>query len=287
MKDNMNNNGAVDPALAASITREASTQTYFTIQLLADRPLKADAYRAYAYFRWLDDRLDDYSGDPEAPTALVERQKRLLKQAYAGELPAGVAPEEKLLFALVRNRMRPNNGLQSYIHHMLAVMSFDARRRGRLVSGSELDDYSWHLATAVTEALHFFVGHDKASPVTDNRYQAATGAHIAHMLRDTLEDYTLGYFNIPAEFLLQHRIDPGDVDSDSYRLWVASRVDLARRCFQAGREYLAGVESLRCRLAARLYMVRFERLLDVIEADGFNIRPGYKKRTLLTAGIGI
>jgi phytoene/squalene synthetase len=44
--------------LAPSITKAASKQTYYTIRLLADRARVADAYRAYAYFRWVDDVLD-------------------------------------------------------------------------------------------------------------------------------------------------------------------------------------------------------------------------------------
>ena len=44
--------------LAASITRAASKQTYYTVRFLVDRGRVADAYRAYAYFRWVDDTLD-------------------------------------------------------------------------------------------------------------------------------------------------------------------------------------------------------------------------------------
>jgi len=44
-----------DRALAATITRTASKQTYYTIRFLVDAGLVEDAYRAYAYFRWVDD----------------------------------------------------------------------------------------------------------------------------------------------------------------------------------------------------------------------------------------
>ena len=44
--------------LASVITKAASRQTYYTIRLLVDRPLVDDAFRAYAYFRWVDDVLD-------------------------------------------------------------------------------------------------------------------------------------------------------------------------------------------------------------------------------------
>jgi hypothetical protein len=52
---------------AASITKVASKQTYYTIRLLVDRERVEDAYRAYGYFRWVDDTLNAVSGsDPEA-----------------------------------------------------------------------------------------------------------------------------------------------------------------------------------------------------------------------------
>ena len=52
----MKNNSA--STLATSITKSASTQTFYTIRTLVDRELIPDAYRAYAYFRWVDDTLD-------------------------------------------------------------------------------------------------------------------------------------------------------------------------------------------------------------------------------------
>ena len=45
-------------ALAATITKAASKQTYYTIRLFVDRGRVEDAYRAYGYFRWVDDVLD-------------------------------------------------------------------------------------------------------------------------------------------------------------------------------------------------------------------------------------
>ena len=54
----MMNNITPQETLATSITKAASKQTYYTIRFLADRERVADAYRAYAYFRWVDDTLD-------------------------------------------------------------------------------------------------------------------------------------------------------------------------------------------------------------------------------------
>src|SRR3972149_6238623 len=79
-------------ALARSITRSANGHAYATIQLLGDRRRVGDAFRAYAYFRWLDDRLD--LGDLDGPQAraFLARQRALIGAAYRGETTAGGGP---------------------------------------------------------------------------------------------------------------------------------------------------------------------------------------------------
>jgi len=191
--------GNHDPSLAASITRAASEHTYYTIRFLVDRDLIPNAYRAYGYFRWVDDQLDQAGIGRSERIAFVKRQKMLIDRCYQRERPTHLADEETMLVDLIRGDLEKNSGLQSYIRNMLAVMSFDAQRRGHLISQEELTGYTRYLATAVTEALHYFIGHSCQSPQDGTRYLAASAAHIAHMLRDTLEDIQTGYFNIPIE----------------------------------------------------------------------------------------
>jgi phytoene/squalene synthetase len=270
-------------ALAAAITRAASKQSFYTIRFLVDRDRVGAAYRAYAYFRWLDDWLDQGEREPVERLAFVRRQRQLVARLYQGERPAGLDAHEQLLADLIAGDEEPDSGLQMYIRYLMAVMLFDAGRRGRLLWRDELAQYSRWLATAVTEALHYFIGHDQAAPRGPRRYLAATGAHIAHMLRDTAEDVAAGYYNAPRELLERHAIGPQEIDSRTYRHWVKERVRLARACFAAGREHLAGVENGRCRLAGYAYMARFEGVLATIEADGFRLRPSYGDRRPVAA----
>jgi phytoene/squalene synthetase len=273
--------------LAPSITRKASSQTYYTIQLLADRDLTQNAYRTYGYFRWLDDRLDQDDMDRDERMAFVVRQKVLIERCYRNEQPGYLIDEEEMVVELIASDRRCCSGLHAYIHNMMAVMAFDARRRGQLISQDELSSYTHWLAVGVTEAMHYFIGHDCYSPHTRARYLAVTAAHITHMLRDTLDDVQAGYFNIPREVLEQHAINPGDVSSDAYRQWVQSRVQLARGYFNAGRDYLDQVESARCRMAGYAYIARFETVLDTIERDGYLLRAGYPEDVDLSAGAKI
>lgn len=262
-------------ALSSSITRAASSQTYYTIRLLVDRGQVANACRAYAYFRWVDDWLDGPTRQKSERAAFVDRQTALIENCYRGVCTLDVSAEEQMLVDLIRSDSVGGSGLASYIKNMMSVMAFDSERRGRLISQAELNAYERLLAVSVTEALHHFIGHDQAAPLTAGRYLAAAGAHITHMLRDTWEDIPTGYFNIPAEFLEMHGIAPSDVESVPYRVWVKSRVELARRYFQAGRDYLTQVRNPRCRLAACAYMARFEIVLDMIERDGYVLRRDY------------
>src|SRR5262249_5244598 len=153
------------------------------------------------YFRWVDDQLDLSLFHQEERLAFLKRQQALIDCGYDREWPGTIAAEEQMLFDLIASDNLPDSGLQAYIRHMMAVMAFDGERRGRQISQDELTAYSNHLAVAVTEALHYFIGHNDPAPLCHERYLAATGAHIVHMLRDTFEDAEAGYFNIPSEVL--------------------------------------------------------------------------------------
>ena len=294
--------GAPPTTLAAAMTRDASRQSYLTIRWLADRAYRADAFALYAYFRWLDDTLDERLVDWDQRLTFVARQRHLLAQAVDGATPTDLSPEEALLVGLVRGDHASSGGgidtpdgrtdsrtdsLLLSLRSMLDVMEFDARRRGRPVAQQELDDYTRDLAVAVTEALHHCIGRGQGSPHDETRYVAVTGAHVAHMLRDLAEDLASGYLNLPAELLVDGNVSLEDLQAPALRDWVRDRVELARSCFATGRRYLAGVENARCRLAGHAYIARFEWVLDAVERDGYRLRAGYPERGTLRGGLTI
>ena len=272
-------------SLAASITKSASKQTYYTIRFFVDRDRVADAYRAYGYFRWVDDVIDEAGGSRAERTAFAYRQQALLVSCYRGELPEDLCEEEWMLVDLVRNDIEKNSGLQAYLRNMMDVMLFDAQRRGHAISQIELHEYSRKLGKAVTEALYYFIGYSDPSPRHEARYLAVTAAHITHMLRDATEDAESGYYNIPREYLATRDIMPNDVTSQAYREWVCGRVQLARWYFQLARECTAQVKNFRCRLAGFAYTARFEWMLEAIERDNYCLRSEYPERKSLLAGL--
>jgi phytoene/squalene synthetase len=281
----MNGKNNLSHVLAAEITRSASKQTYYIIRFFVDRELINDAYRAYGYFRWVDDVLDIEPGAKFGKISFVKRQKLLLEACYRGEAPDDLCPEEWMLFDLVRNDTEKNSGLQTYLRNMMEIMDFDTQRRNQVISQAELSEYSRKLAMGVTEAMHYFIGHNHPTPAHEDRYLAVTAAHITHMLRDALEDTDIGYFNIPSEYLQSKGIKPYDVESLAYREWVCERVQLASSYFKIGKEYIAHIKSLRCRLAGYAYIARFEWVLRAIEHDNYCLKPDYSGRKSLGASL--
>lgn len=120
--------------LATSITRAASKQTYYTFRFLAERSHVQDACHAYAYFRWVDDLLDSNSGTQQSKLAFIDRQSRLLEACYRKEPQPVACPEEQMLVDLIASDTEEFSGLQIYLRNMMAVMSFDVHRRGRVIT---------------------------------------------------------------------------------------------------------------------------------------------------------
>lgn len=263
--------------LARVITQASSKQSYYTARLMVDQDLEIDCYRAYAYFRWVDDVVDIKCLNREARLAFIRRQKDLVERLYCAEYPPDLTPEEEIIADLIHNDRGECYRLRSYIRNFLAIIEFDADRKGRLITQSELNWYANTLGKAVTDGIQYFVCNGHRYPESENRYLAATGAHVVHMLRDLLEDVPEGYINIPAEEITTHNIDIQKPESEPFRTWVKSRVELARQYFAEGKKYLDELSVLRCRIVGYWYCARFETLLDTIEADGYVLKPSYPK----------
>ena len=264
--------------LARSITWASSKQSYITARLLADPDLADDCLRAYAYFRWADDTVDITLHTLEARTAFIARQKSLIDRLYRHEDVSDLSPEERMLADLIAHDRGLNSGLRSFIYNFMAVIEFDAYRRGRRISQRELAGYTACLGTAVMDGLLYFIHNGHPYARTPDRNLAVIGAHLTHMLRDTLEDLPAGFINIPSEEIQAHQIDLQDPSSSAFREYVKGQVEQAEACFQAGMSYIESLDVLRAKLAGVWYCARFSCILKSIKRDGYVLRQDYPER---------
>lgn len=272
-------------ALALSITKAGSKQAYYLTRWMVDRDLSDQFARAYAYLRWTDDVVDVGATSRDQRIAFMERQLSIVDQLCRGERPPALEPQEQMVADLISTDRSKDPKLHSFIRNMLAIIDFDAHRKGRLIDQGELDWYTERVAISVTDGLQYFIGNGQRHPKGEDRLLAVKAAHISHLLRDMLPDVAEGYINIPREYLEVHGIGPDDIQSRPFRDWIRQRVMLARRHFAAGKRYFDRAEVLRSRVVAYWYCTRFEANLDAIEQDGFVLRESYgarrKLRTML------
>ncbi len=267
--------------LARTITWGSSKQSYITARLLADPDLVDDCLRAYAYFRWADDMVDIASQTLEERMAFIARQKSLMDRLYRHEAVSDLSPEERMLSDLIAHDRGPNTGLRSFIYNFMAVIEFDAYRRDHPVSQRQLGSYTRCLGTAVMDGLLYFIHNGHPYPRTPERNLAVIGAHLTHMLRDTLEDLPAGFINVPAEEIEARHIDVNDPGSEAFQGWVQSQVEQAEACFQAGQRYIDSLDVLRAKLAGVWYCARFACILKAIKRDGYVLRQDYPERKCL------
>lgn len=273
--------------LARSITWDNSKQMYYTARLMANKDLADDCYRGYAYLRWVDDFIDMSSESREERITFIKRQNELIDSLYKNELPKDLLPEERMIADLISQDLEMDIRLKSFINNFMAIIEFDAFRKGRLVSQEELSWYSNCVGKGVTDGLLYFIGNGHFHPATDNRYLAATAAHIVHMLRDMVVDTQDGFINIPREYLETHGISPEEMSSPPYRAWVQQQVELARQYFQEGKRYFNQLDVLRSKIVGYWYCVRFEIILDAIERDGYILRADYHERRQISSWLRI
>lgn len=265
--------------VAQSITRAGSKQAYYTARLMVDRHLETDFFKAYAYFRWIDDVIDDSGLSEEERIVFVKRQRALIDGLYTRSIvPGDLCTEERILSDLIGRDRDRESGLRSFIENMFAIIEFDAYRKGRLISEQELDWYHERLGISVTEGLQYFIGNDHSYPESKGRYLAATAAHIVHLLRDMMEDVADGFINIPREYLEAHGLTPDSVRAEPFRHWVRQRVETAKDYFREGKRYFDELEVLRCKIVGYWYCARFETVLSAIERDGYVLREAYEER---------
>ncbi|MHA2347187.1 MAG: squalene/phytoene synthase family protein, partial [Candidatus Hodarchaeales archaeon] len=277
-------------SIAKSIVRKSNKLTYLIILLLVDKNLRKECFKAYAYFRWLDDLIDNNGAQNERIKVLINRQKVIIQQAYNDEKPNASSPEEEILIELIKGDKRDDSYLKSYILNFFSIIEFDSTRKGKNVSNQELKWYSETVGKAVTDCIFYFIGNHIAYPESENRYLAAEGAHITHMLRDYREDIKNGYFNIPIEFLTAKKITIDEINCEEFRHWVKERTILARLYFYDGKKYIYDLKIFRTKIAALWYCLRFEKVLDAIEKNSFDLCSdnfGHRKPILALKMIGV
>ena len=276
--------------LASAITKAASKQTYYTIRFLVTGhgsmtptgirlfPLGGRRPRRRCVLRSGPGRRRAFARELDSWTVRNPCWTHCLR----GEAPRDADPHEAMLVELVRHADPSDARLEAYLRHMMLVMDFDVRRRGRLVSQAELDEYTRWLATAVTEAMHYFIGNGAAAPDDEHPLAGCLGrAHPAHAPRH-LRGRPCRLLQRPAGGARGALDRPcGCPLRRLPRLGRGIACDLHGRTSTPARSTSRGVHSRRHRLAGLAYIARFEWLIETLEQGGLQAAAAVRRTTEL------
>lgn len=139
----MNKQTQPSELLAEVITKSASKQTDYAIRYFVDRDRVNDAYRAYGYFQWVDDVIDDDVALRDETSSNVERNQDTLiaiipvgHMSENGEQDWVMLREEARRQVFRRLASVDITGLRSHIKIEITFTPLSWRRRYNLMKGS-------------------------------------------------------------------------------------------------------------------------------------------------------
>ena len=177
----------------------------------------------YAYFRWFDDIVDSLRLHPEESRFIINRQKIFLSELYSEEPPEELSTEELFLAHLVRFDRTQEKNLRQDLETLIGSMEFDAKRRGKVISSQELEQYINDNVIPYVNITSSIL-NVKFYPKQD-LIEIARAGFVVNYLYDLREDLSLGYINIPLEEIEQYEIYLENPDSREVQSWIRDKME--------------------------------------------------------------
>jgi hypothetical protein len=211
----------------------------------------------YAYLRCVDNIVDSVE-DTATSLEVIAAQRKFIAAAYEGALTPvdAEAPESYGLafFAWDRDRSAP---LRAQFEAFLRTMEFDVRRRGKVSSEEELDDYVLTTGHAFLRCLAYFATGELDLP--DPCLDLGSRAYLhADALMDLEEDLEVGLINLTPQVIETYAIDLEDPETGLER-WRPVRAAEILETFRKARRTVYSIDNLSMRLLYRHFLSRKKR----------------------------
>jgi len=275
-----------DPEEARRYTHWLATNHYenfHVVSFLLPKRLHQDFYNVYSYCRWADD-LGDEIGDRAESLRLLDWWRGQLGEMYAGRAshPVFVA-----LAGTVRQYGIPREPFDNLVDAFIQDQTVS-----RYQDWDDLFGYCRNSANPVGRLVLYLCGY------SDNRRQrlsdsTCTALQLANFWQDVTVDWQKDRVYMPLSILHRYGCPVEDLGlrrfTPAFRDAMRECVDKARALFLEGLP-LVGMVDRRLSLDLDLFSRGGMRVLDKIEAQGYNVlagRPAISKiervRLLLSA----
>lgn len=223
------------------------SKSFAAASRLFDAPTRERVWLLYAWCRACDDLADDQElggtlGDQAGAAERLATIRTLTARTLAGE-PTGNPSFDAL--GVVASETGLTAQMAEDVITGFALDTADWLPR----SEADLLRYCYHVAGAVGVMMAVVMGVDPQDDNTlDRACDLGLGFQLANIARDLCEDYSAGRCYLPAEWLAEADIPPGEHMKPHYR---AALVPLVRRMTRMGRDYEAAARIGAARLAFR------------------------------------
>lgn len=251
---------------AEAVTRKSTLFGYLLCKTFFRAENTLPLFQSYAYFRWLDDFVDQSNDSQESLVCFVLRQKNLIASWYNGESAQASNSRESFIHATINYDKTNEMQLHSMITNFIEAIEWDVSRRYSIVSKNDLGIYSLRLGRSYAEGLLFGLGMKANDPAYDIAMnKCGSAAHIAHILRDLSIDLNLGYVNISCEDMKLFDIDPLDPSLHGIGKWIAFSAEKAEALFSEGKIYQKTFPNIKSRLVFDIVCSRYLSVLRKVK----------------------
>ena len=245
------------------LTKERAKNFYYAFVTLPTRKRRA-IYAVYAFCRLCDDATDDFT-DAEEKLRLVAEQREGLAKTYAG------APEGQVFLAM-EDAISTYHIPLEYLEEVINGVEMDISKT-RYSTFEELREYCYRVASSVGLICIEIFGYEDPS-ARDYAVDLGLAMQLTNILRDVEEDIGRDRVYIPQEDLDRFGCSEEDLflkrTNDSFRGLMRFQVERARDYFTRGKRLLP-LLSARSRVCPAVLHGTYSRILDRIEASGYNV----------------
>jgi 15-cis-phytoene synthase len=251
---------------ARSVTRTFAKSFYFASHVLP-RAKRDASYAVYEFCRVADNAVDTAAPGTLSSAVLLESLRCDLDDVYAGTSVRWVALAET-----VRRHGIP----RAYFDDLLRGVEMDLAPI-RFETFAELNEYCYCVASVVglMMARVFGVADERAYAQASN---LGTAMQLTNILRDIDEDLSRGRIYLPLEHLRRHgcseeTLARRTVDEPFISLMKAE-IARAREYYSLGEAGIPSLPDDGSRFCVQLMAGTYKRILDAIEANGYDVFRG-------------
>ena len=263
------------------IVRESARNFYYSFIALPRQKRRA-IYAVYAFCRLCDDAVDEPSLTVDEKLRRLAEIRQLLKEAST------TASTHPVFMALTDAVARYRIPLRHF-QEVVRGVEMDLTTR-RYTTFEELRTYCYRVASAVGLICVEIYGY-REPKVRDYAVDLGLAMQLTNIVRDVQEDLERDRIYIPLDEMERFGYSEGElkagVVNEAFRHLMAFQAARAREHFRKGLRLLPYL-SPRSRTSPAVLAALYEKILERIEARGFNVFDGRvslsgREKYLLTA----